>query len=63
MAQPNSESSRQVVADSESGRSGIEDGKKPYFGPSLQCYGGLVDVTQFGGSVVLDSGAGLGPDP
>ncbi len=32
--------------------------KKPYLRPSLECYGGLVDVTQFGGSQVVDSGIG-----
>ena len=32
---------------------------KPYSRPSLQSYGRLVDVTRFGGSLVLDSGGNL----
>ncbi|HUP41614.1 MAG TPA: hypothetical protein VM599_00235 [Thermoanaerobaculia bacterium] len=33
---------------------------KPYRRPRLVSYGRLTDVTQFGGSQVVDSGAGLG---
>jgi hypothetical protein len=33
---------------------------KPYRRPRLVAYGRLTDVTQFGGSQVVDSGAGLG---
>ena len=30
--------------------------KKPYYRPSLECYGRLTDVTQTGGSLMVDSG-------
>jgi len=33
---------------------------KPYRRPRLVAYGRLTDVTQFGGSQVVDSGSGLG---
>lgn len=33
---------------------------KPYRRPRLVSYGRLTDVTQFGGSQVVDSGSGLG---
>ena len=36
--------------------------KKPYHTPELKCFGRVADLTQFGGSVVLDTGGGLGPE-
>lgn len=33
--------------------------RRPYVRPVLQSYGALVDVTGFGGSQLLDSGASL----
>lgn len=36
---------------------------KPYRPPRLVAYGRLADVTQFGGSQVVDSGGGLGSQP
>lgn len=34
--------------------------RKPYRPPALRAFGDLVDVTRFGGSIVVDSGFGLG---
>lgn len=36
---------------------------RPYATPSLTAYGRLTDLTRFGGSIVVDSGGGLGPQP
>lgn len=36
------------------------EARRRYQQPSLRAYGKLVDVTRFGGSVVVDSGFGLG---
>lgn len=36
---------------------------KPYQAPRMVAYGRLSDVTRFGGSQIVDSGGGLGPQP
>ena len=43
----------------------IEPGpdRRPYRAPRLVEYGRLTDVTRFGGSEIVDSGAGLGQAP
>ncbi len=37
--------------------------RKPYTPPRLKSYGRLAELTRFGGSQVVDSGAGLGNQP
>lgn len=44
------------------GRPGAPEGapavpRKPYSAPRLECHGRLVDLTRFGGSQTIDSGA------
>lgn len=34
--------------------------RRPYHPPRLECHGRLAELTQFGGSQILDSGGGLG---
>jgi hypothetical protein len=63
--EPNLEAEDASVTDAASDlaqRAGVEKSKKPYHRPSLKCYGGLVDLTRFGGSQFVDSG-GLGNQP
>lgn len=38
-------------------------GRKRYSAPRLKAYGRLAELTRFGGSQVVDSGAGLGNQP
>ncbi len=37
--------------------------RRPYQPPRLECHGRLAELTQFGGSQILDSGGGLGNQP
>lgn len=39
----------------------LRGARRPYRAPRLECHGTVVDLTRFGGSQVLDSGGGLGP--
>lgn len=56
--QPNRKAPEGVLRSPDSGRP-----RKPYSAPRLKAYGRLAELTRFGGSQVVDSGAGLGNQP